>query len=329
MKKKTVRKSAKKSSRSSGSEITYFKYVAVTFVIVLLIFAAKIGFQAYQTSNVLGASTFITDSGGDSQDTSTNQNQVQNQDQNRNTVNQPPTGENNLSPQAFRPGLPQEGSATASEQLKSALNTDNLGKVQFQSEHGNSEVSLQNNNSQLEIKNENGQVSVTAKDTNGNEVQLRTNSLEKINEALKNSDVQVGTSSANELTIRNGNVEAKTNFPLSINPTTNTLTVTTPAGVKDVAVLPQPAVQNLIQQGVISQVTTTTTATNGAQLQQVTLGLLNNQPVFRVIGVDNKKLLGLLPVDINKTAYVSAQNGQVVQTNENFVSSLLDLLSTP
>ena len=186
-----------------------------------------------------------------------------------------------------------------------------------------------NNNYQLEIKNENGQVSVTAKDTNGNEVQLRTNSLEKINEALKNSDVQVGTSSANELTIRNGNVEAKTNFPLSINPTTNTLTVTTPAGVKDVAVLPQPAVQNLIQQGVISQVTTTTTATNGAQLQQVTLGLLNNQPVFRVIGVDNKKLLGLLPVDINKTAYVSAQNGQVVQTNESFVSSLIDLLSTP
>lgn len=283
MKKKDARKSAKRSSRSSGSEIAYFKYVAITFVIVLLIFAAKIGFQAYQTSNVLGASTFITDSGGDSQDTS-NQNQVQNQDQTRNTVNRPSTGENNLPSQAFRPGLPPEAPATASEQLKSALNTDNLGKVQFQSENGNSEVSLQNNNSQLEIKNENGQLSINATDANGKETQLKTNSLEKINEALKNSDVQVGTSSANELTIRNGNVEAKTNFPLSINPTTNTLTVTTPAGVKDVAVLPNAAVQNLIQHGVINQVTTTTTATNGAQLQQVTLGLLNNQPVFREIG---------------------------------------------
>lgn len=112
------------------------------------------------------------------------------------------------------------------------------------------------------------------------------------------------------------NVQVQGNFPLSVNPTTNTLTVTTPAGSKTVDTLPSQAVQSLISQGIISTQSGILLTTDA-----------NGQPVYTVVGVKTEKLLGIFNVSIDKTSQVSAQSGQILSTNQSNLSKILDLLS--
>lgn len=205
-------------------------------------------------------------------------------------------------------------------------------KLEVKTENEKTEVKLEKEGTEVEFKQEGDKTVIKAKQPDGTEVELNTHdALEKINEALKDTDVEVGTSAANGFTIKKGEVEAETKLPLSINPLTRELSVTTPAGTKVVAVLPDQAVQNLLSRGVLSSIDeTTTTATTGTQPQtkkKVTLTTLNNQPVFEVQGRSKKRLLGIIPVTVQKTPVVSAQTGQVVATNESFFQSILDRLS--
>jgi hypothetical protein len=313
MKKKPAKKVHRTKSQTLYSR-TSFRFLVITTIAALFILGTKTYLlNTYQPDSVLGASTFIVDS--------TDQNSVGQDSQGTRppdfqapavsgVPNQPPSEQN------FQ-GLPS-----------SVANMENLNKVEFQTENGHAPLRIQNGDLNIEMSTEGGTLNIKAKDANGNEQQLRENSLEKINNVLNHDGIEIGSSSANEITLRKGNVEAQTHFPLSIDPATNTLTVTTPAGVKNVAVLPDQAVQNLLQQRIIDSVSNTAIASNGATLQQVTLGLLNNTPAFQVVGVANKKLFGFFPIGVDKTSYVSAQNGQVLQTNESFISQIFDLLST-
>ena len=303
-----------KSKNNSLYSSAGFKLLLLITIATLSVLGAK-NLIENSGSKVLGTNTFIAEGGSDSGSSSP---------------------ENNTQATIAGPtGTQQKIEPTDTPEVKTPEPTDvpeihmeNLNKVRFESENGKTQLHLEQGNSKLEISNENGNLSIKAKNQDGTELQLQQeNSLEKLNEALKDEDVEVGTGAGNLLTIRKGDVQADTHFPISINPTTNTLTITTPAGVKNVTVLPNTAVQNLLQQGVINQVQTTTSATNGAQLQHVTLGLLNNNPVFQVQGSDAQKFLGLIPVNIQKTSFVSAENGKVVQVDETFLNQLLDLLS--
>lgn len=302
-----------KNKNNSLYSSTGFKFLLLITIATLSVLGLK-NLAANSGIGVLGSNTSIAEKGSDSGDSISG---------NTETAQAEPTSiEHKVEPT----DIPEVKTPEPTEAPE--INMENLNKVRFESENGKTQLHLEQGNSKLEISNENGNLSIKAKRQDGTELQLQQeNSLEKLNEALKDEDVQVGTSAGNLLTIRKGDVLANTHFPISINPTTNTLTITTPAGVKNVAVLPNTAVQNLLQQGVINQVQTTASATNGAQLQLITLGLLNNNPVFQVQGTDTQKLLGFIPVNIQKTSFVSAENGKVVQVDETFLNQLLDLLS--
>lgn len=291
MRKKHVKKAHRTANRSLYST-TSFRFLIVTTLAALFVLGIKTYTQNYQATNVLGASTFIVD------------NETPSQNTNNNEASSNPTSD------------------TGNQGGNSMVNLGDLNRVEFRAENGNKRVNLGNENSSIEISSEGGKLSIKEKNANGSEVSLNDNSLEKINEALGKEDMEIATTSGNGFLIRKGAFEAKTHFPLSINPTTNQLTVTTPTGTKIVAVLPDEAVQNLLSQKLITSVASSS-ANPG-----IVLGLLNNQPAFQISGVDNKKLLGILPILIDKTSYVSAENGQVLQTNETFLNQLLDLLST-
>ncbi len=153
---------------------------------------------------------------------------------------------------------------------------------------------------------------------------LGNDALTKINDALKEKDIQVGTNSAEGFTIKSHGVEAETHFPLSVNPATNALSVTTPAGTKTVTVLPNQAVQNLLQHQVLSAVSQSTAS--GAATP-IILTQIDNQPAFAVKGVSDKKLFGIFPISLNKTVFVSAQTGTVLQTQQSFIDQILNALS--
>lgn len=108
----------------------------------------------------------------------------------------------------------------------------------------------------------------------------------------------------------------ESNFPLSVNPATRELTVTTPAGVKVVAVLPQQAVDNMLASGIV-------TSTSGVNLKTESDGNLS----YSIDGTKNEKLLGVFDVTIPKNLIVSAQTGRVLTVNQSTFSKVLDFLS--
>lgn len=108
----------------------------------------------------------------------------------------------------------------------------------------------------------------------------------------------------------------ESDFPLSVDSVTRELTVTTPAGSKVVAVLPQQAIDNMLAAGIV-------TFTSGVDLKTEPDGSLS----YNIDGTKNEKLLGVFDVAIPKNLIVSAQTGQVLIVNQSIFSKVLDFLS--
>ncbi len=111
-------------------------------------------------------------------------------------------------------------------------------------------------------------------------------------------------------------ISVKSDFPLSVNPVTRELTVTTPAGSRVVAVLPEQASSNMITSGVV-------TSTTGVDLKTESDGSLS----YNIDGTKSEKLLGVFDVAVPKNLIVSAETGQVLTVNQSIFSKILDFLS--
>ncbi len=111
-------------------------------------------------------------------------------------------------------------------------------------------------------------------------------------------------------------ISVESDFPLSVNPVTRELTVTTPAGSRVVAVLPEQAISNMIVSGVV-------TNTTGVDLKTESDGSL----AYNIDGTKDEKLLGVFDVAVPKNLIVSAETGQVLTVNQSTFSRILDFLS--
>ncbi|KKU16367.1 MAG: Peptidyl-prolyl cis-trans isomerase [Candidatus Woesebacteria bacterium GW2011_GWC2_45_9] len=106
----------------------------------------------------------------------------------------------------------------------------------------------------------------------------------------------------NRFVITEREIEAETNFPLSVNPETRELTVTTPAGEKVVTILPDQAVSNMLANNVFDR-------------QE------------NISGARDERLFGLFRITLPSTAIVSADTGQLIAQEQAFLFRFLDLLS--
>ncbi len=118
-------------------------------------------------------------------------------------------------------------------------------------------------------------------------------------------------------------IQASSDFPLSIDPTTQTLTVTTPQGTKSVTVLPDQAVENLLRVGLIS--------TNSANLSSVSseiqLTEKDGKTVYIVQAKKKFKLFGAVDLETPTTVTVSAEDGQIISQERSFLTDIIDFLS--
>lgn len=129
------------------------------------------------------------------------------------------------------------------------------------------------------------------------------------------------------------NVQALTDLPLSVDLATNILTVTTPVGEKQVIVLPDQAVQNMLAANVIDRLGGEALVEELRQGniqtlgQVIALGLSNNLPVYRVQGLKEHRFLGFFPVTTDVTVTVSAETGEVVDTDQSLGDTIVDFFS--
>ncbi len=271
-----------------------FKFLIVVVVSTILVLSGV----TYQTNSlprrVLGASTIADTAEGQQTDGQINQR----------PDFQPPAGTQQN--QNF-----QEGQNPPSPLYRASFETQNHERFTLGQDHP-----------EIQISSQDGRLSIKARNQNGLETELDTGSLGLINEGLRNEGLEIATTEGGFL-LRQGTYSAMTHFPLSINTLTNQLTVTTPTGTKTVAVLPDQAVENLIRQKFISVVASSSADTG------INLDVYASQSAFMINGILHKNLFGFFPVNIDKTAVVSAENGQLLTTYESFINKLLDLLSVP
>lgn len=214
------------------------------------------------------------------------------------------------------------------------------GRFKTKIEDGKEETKIRTGNLRIEIRQEGNKLVTKIKNENDEEIELEDKQenelLDEAENELENDGVKIATDSGHLDIIQNGR-RARTNFPLSVNPATGELFVTTPAGEKVVAVLPDQAIQNMLKAGILTRVepqpepspSPSPGATESATIAEtgIELAQVNNNPVYIISGVKNKNFLGIVPVDLKLKVVVSAQNGQVVETRQGLLTRLLDFFS--
>lgn len=183
------------------------------------------------------------------------------------------------------------------------------------------------NGVKVEFELENGKVKVKIKDKNGKELEAKeaAEAKKEAEQEIENEGLKIATGGA-QIAVSKNNVGAVSSFPLSINLATKQLLVTTPKGTKAVTVLPDQAVANMLNQGVISSVANSTSSVGGIPAT-TKLEDKNGTLVYEIDGVRVKKLLGLIPVNTPVKTFVSVENGSLVETEQSLLSSILNRIS--
>jgi hypothetical protein len=110
-------------------------------------------------------------------------------------------------------------------------------------------------------------------------------------------------------------------LPISVDPETHALTVTTPSGVKTVTILPAQAVDHILAAHELTEVTQKEASSS------IALQNKDGEAVYHLTGTKDKKMFGLFPVKVHKNVTVSAESGDIVSSTTSLVDSLVDLIS--
>lgn len=182
-------------------------------------------------------------------------------------------------------------------------------------------VNLKKHGTVIELRTSQGRIALQANQVDGTKVELGDDSIKTLNNELaKQNKSEIEQDVNGAFVLRHKSIKAKTTLPISVNLATKELIVTTSKGVRVVAILPDVAVNKLITLKVIDSI-------EPEIKDMLKLTELNDTAVFEIKGIDDQRLLGIVPVKIHKTVHISAEDGTVEATNESFGQRLLDLLS--
>lgn len=148
--------------------------------------------------------------------------------------------------------------------------------------------------------------------------------MNEIKKYLAEENISIATKGGYTEMERNA-VRARTNFPLSIDPETHELIVTTPAGEKRVAVLPDAALGNALFSGLLSEAAGATDSADSAGA--VELEVEDENLVYKIRGKKEHKLFGFIPVSTDRTIRVSADTGEILSQTQTWLSGIIERLS--
>lgn len=220
--------------------------------------------------------------------------------------------------------------AEKSGETKTEVKFSEEEKIKTETKDDRTRIDVYSGGVKVRYEIRDGRVTVKAETEGGAGVPEQE--LFKIVDRVDKSGIKIATAGGEILVARN-QVGALSNFPLQVDLNTNQLIVTTPAGQKVVTILPDQAVQNMLAANVINRLGGQALAT--AALTEkvasisgvVQLGLQNNIPVYEIPGIRDFKLLGFIPVSTPVTAVVSAETGELITTQQSFLTRVVDLLS--
>jgi hypothetical protein len=235
----------------------------------------------------------------------------------------------------FRRSSPTPDASEIEDELdikRDQVEIPEIERIRARTKDGRQRIDITANGIKVRFERRDDRMIVKAEREDGSEVELEDDTLFKIDDRLAKNSIKVETLGT-EFLIKRSSVSATTKFPLSVDLATNTLVVTTPAGQKAVTVLPDQAVQNMLAANVIDRIipprdiTSSESAQFTSVKQIIRLGQKNGIPVYEITGIDNQRLLGFIPIAIEKTIEVSAQTNTIMGTKVSLLNQLLDLFS--
>lgn len=179
----------------------------------------------------------------------------------------------------------------------------------------------------LRIRTKDGVTKLTVEDDEGNEIESSDieDDVETEIPGTGEERLKVKTKDG-RVTLSHGVFSFSTDLPILIDQETGVLSVETPNGVKEVTVLPETAIDNLLNGNVIDSILSSSTATQSGQevgFEETEDGKL----AYVIDGATRERLLGLFDVYIPKTVTVSSEDGGVIDVAVSPLNRILDLLS--
>lgn len=220
---------------------------------------------------------------------------------------------------------------TKADETRTEIRLSEEERIRARTKDGRTRIDITSGGIKTRLENRDDRVVIKVEQEDGTEEELEASTILKIDDRLGSSGIKIATSGAEKLILQRGNAGAVTDFPLSIDLATNTLTINTASGEREVAVLPDQAVQNLLAANVLSQLVRSNATLAGEEItgleDVIALGEKNGIPVYQIQGVSEQRLLGFIPVLIEKTVTVSAETGEVAGTQQSVVDRVLDAVS--
>lgn len=250
MKKKRVRRQSRSTRKRLASAFSYRSFLILTFGVLVVIIAGKVIISSLQNSNILGTTTYLAkgdDSNGDSSGSSGSGSSG-----NSGSGSSGSEEENDEKKEEKREEVRVEsrGGETRIEfrqktdggrvRVKQQIQTEN-GRIRFELKDGETKVKIETKNGQSH-----GEFTIENSATTSADVAEIENAEEKFKLKIRTR--------GGRFEFRVEGASTLTNFPLSFNPETNELSVTTPIGIVLVKTLPQVAVQNVLASNVMDRV---------------------------------------------------------------------------
>src|SRR3989338_6568710 len=335
------KKRSKKTYNSSSKNFL----IVVLLLIVAILFTGKTFLQKQesQSNNVLG---LLLAKGDDDSDSSSgsdssgsdNSGSGSSSSSGSGSSSSGSSGGSNIIPTQTKIINPTTGVRTETEvkqeEERTEIRLSEDERIKTRTKDGRTRIDITAGGIKTRFEIRDDRIVIKAEQEDGTEVELEDDAIFKIEERLATDQIKIATDEANRFIIQRGDAGAVSQFPLSIDLATNTLIVNTPSGQKTVTVLPDQAVQNILVANIVSRlggsavVNSFRTGETSTLAQVITLGEQNGVPIYEINGISDQKLLGFIPVTIEKTVDVSAETGAIVSTQVSFVSQVLDLLSS-
>lgn len=225
-------------------------------------------------------------------------------------------------------------SGTISQRNETETETRDGVKIKTKTEdNGAVKVEAESEDVHFNFQEENGEVKLHVETEDGKEITAREHLKERdeLEQELEDEDINI-SSEAGEMEIEHNDVRARFGFPLSIDPVTRDLIVTTPAGERTVAVLPDEAMRRLFASGKLTPVASGSAqpqdaSSSGTLANSIELTLKNGNLVYEVNGEKHEKFLGVVPVTFNRKITVSALSGEVLSEAQSILDTILGFLS--
>lgn len=206
-------------------------------------------------------------------------------------------------------------------------------RVRTRVEDGRTRIEAVEGGNKLKFEQRDGRVRLKVETEAGEEFELEENDEVTVKARDEEQEIKI-RSVLNQTIIQRLRVQALTSLPISVNLETNELTISTPAGERIVTVLPDQAVANMLAANAIDEVEGDEAASELLKQADITplqhvveLKVHAKGPVYEIKGEKDVRFLGFWRLKVKKTVLVSAETGEVVDTQQTFLDRFFSTLS--